>query len=109
MLFAGIAEYKNFNYVARELPVSDIDRNLNHVGWKVSTFVKHGIPYRVWHPYANAWDRRWAPLGGETGGDLWGNSLRTQVVEQNGIVTYNGVRSDSFNPAHLNCSALPSG
>ena len=28
------------------------------------------------------------------------------VEKKNGIVTYNGIRSDSYNPKHLNCSAL---
>jgi hypothetical protein len=103
-VFGGIGEYKNFSWVATEIPVSDMDRNLNHVEWRVSTSVRQGIPYRVWNQFWKRWDREWAPLGG----DMWGNSLEMQVEKKNGIVTINGFRSDSYNPKHLKCSALPS-
>jgi len=106
-VFGGIGEYKNFDWVAAEVGVSDMDRNLNHVEWRVSTSVKPGIPYRVWNPFWKRWDTDWSPLGTGVMGDMWNNSFRTLVEKRNGIVTYNGFRADSYNPEHLNCSILP--
>jgi hypothetical protein len=102
-VFGGIAEYKDFEWVSKELPVTDIDGNLNHVEWRVATSIKPGTPYRVWNPVWRRWDRDWSPLGG----DPWNNSSRMIVEKRNGVVTYNGTRADLYRAETLKCSALP--
>jgi hypothetical protein len=46
-VFGGIAKYKDFAWVTTEVRVSDMDRNMNHVEWTVSTSIKPGTSYRV--------------------------------------------------------------
>lgn len=106
-VFGGIAEYKDFAWVATEIPVSDMDRNMNHVEWRVSTSIKPGTPYRVWNPFWKRWDREWSPITSVGPSDLYGNSKPTSVEKKNGALTFNGFKVANFTPQHLNCATLP--
>jgi hypothetical protein len=46
--FGLLAEYKNFEREADEQALSQVDHDFNKVEWRVSTYVKNGVAYRMW-------------------------------------------------------------
>jgi hypothetical protein len=94
-----LIQYKNFEYVVTEVPLSNIDRNMNKVEWRIQTNVKPGVPFRMWNTFWRHWDTDWVSRSyDDTSGAI-------TIEKRNGKV-YGGASTVNAQE-QLDCASLP--
>lgn len=98
----GTAQFKSFAYEITPLSLSDIDKTLNKIEWRIRTNIKTGTAYRVWNPFYERWVTDWR--GFDAMDPLM--PMGTVIEKRDGTI-YGG--ASSVNVKVLDCATLPRG